>query len=74
LLPESNALQLIQTILLGSAIDDSVLQKLAIDAVMVDGGLAAGFLRVLFQLVRVPLLVVKETRIIVALVEILENR
>lgn len=41
---------------------------------VVDGGLVADLLRGRFELPRVALLVVDEARIVVALVEILENR
>lgn len=74
LLPQSNPLELVQAILLGSAVDACVLEKLALHAVMEHGGLVMVFLRGLLQLPRVALLVVDEAGIVVALVKVLENR
>lgn len=74
MLAQREALELIQTIFLGGTVDDGVLQQLAVHAVMIDGRLVAGLLRRRLQLPRVPLLVVQETRVVVALVEVLKNR
>lgn len=76
LLAKSDTLELLKTILLGSTIDDSILQKFSIDAVMIHGrlGCAPTVIDGLFNLPRVPLLVVEQTRVVVALVEKLEDR
>lgn len=74
LLAKSNPLEFLQAVLLSSAVDDRVLQELAFDAVVVDGGLVADLLRGRLELPRVTLLIVDEARIVVALVEIFEDR
>jgi hypothetical protein len=74
LLPQSNPLEFVQAILLGGAVDDCVFEQLALHAVMEHGGLMTVLLRGLLQLPRVALLVVNEAGIVVALVEVLENR
>ena len=76
LLAKGNTLEFLQAVLVGGAVDDGVLQDLAVDAVMIDGGLdgAATVVGYLFNLPRVPPLVVHQTRVVVAFVEILENR
>lgn len=74
LLPQSNPLELVQAILLGGAVDDGVLEQLALHAMMEHGRLVTVLLRWLLQLPRVALLVVDEAGVVVALVEVLENR
>ncbi len=73
MLAQGDALQLLEAVLLGSAVDGRVLQQLALDAVVIDGGLGATVVAGLLQLPRVPLLVVHKARVVVGLVEILEN-
>ena len=41
LLAEGDALQLVEAVALGGAVDDGVLEQHAVDAVVVDGGLDA---------------------------------
>ncbi len=73
LLAQRDALQLLEAILLGGAVDCRVLQKLALDAVVIDGSLGATIFASLLQLPRVPLLVVDQARIVIGLVKILED-
>jgi hypothetical protein len=73
LLAQRDALQFLEAVFLGSAVDGRVLQQLALDGVVVDGGLGPAILAGLFQLPRVPLLVVHQARVVVALVEELED-
>jgi len=74
LLSKREALKLIQAVLLGSTVDNGVLQQLSIHAVVINSSLVAGLLRRRLQLPRVSLLVVEKTRVVVAFVEILEDR
>ena len=74
LLSKREALELIQAVLLGSTVDNGVLQQLSIHAVVINSSLVAGLLRRRLQLPRVSLLVVEKTRVVVAFVEILEDR
>lgn len=69
LLAESKALELVKTVLLGGAVDDGVLQDHA-HTVHIDGGFTlAGIL----EAPAVPLLVVLQTRVVVALVQVLQH-
>jgi hypothetical protein len=75
LLPQRNTLQLIQPVFLRRAIDNCILQQLAINAVMIHCALhasCASFARL--QLPCVSSLVVYESWIIVAFVEVFEDR
>jgi hypothetical protein len=74
LFSQGDPLQLLQTILLGDAVDDRVLEEIAI-LVVEDGGLQQTAALVgLLNLPRVTLLVVDQARIVVALVHVLEDR
>lgn len=73
LLAQSDALQVLKSILLSSAVDGGILEQLALDTVVVDDGLGAAVLTRLLQLPGILLLVVDQARIVVALVEILED-
>jgi hypothetical protein len=73
LLAQSDALQVLESILLSSAVDGGILEQLALDTVVVDDGLGAAVLTRLLQLPGILLLVVDQARIVVALVEILED-
>ena len=74
LLTKRNALEFLQPVFLRSTVDDSVLEDVPIDSMMVDRGLASRALLVkLFQLPRVATFVVHQTRVVVSLVEVLED-
>lgn len=75
LLPQGHPLELLEAVLVSRAINDRVLQDIAIDAVVVDGGLARALAVVLYvlHLPRVAALVVDQARVVVALVEVLEH-
>lgn len=76
LLPQRNTLQLLQSILLGSTVDDRVLQQRALGGIVIDGRLALGPAHIpsRLNLPRVSPRVVHQPRIVVALVQILEDR
>ena len=76
MLAESNLLELRQPVTLGGAVNDRVLEQVAVEAVVVDGALDARLLLVArrgLNLPRVAALVVREAREVVALVEVLED-
>lgn len=70
LLLQGNTLQLLETVFFSRAIDDGVLEKISISAVMKDGRLDTSVILVgRFQLPRVAPLAVDETRVIISLVK-----
>ena len=76
LLPERHTLQLLEPILLGRAVDDRVLEQVAVHTMVVDGRLDGAATAVGgdgLELPRVAALVVHEARVVVALVEELEH-
>jgi hypothetical protein len=66
LLPKSQLLQLTQSVLLSSTIDDSIFEKVAFDAVKIDGAFHSPAIIVRLQLIRVSAL--DEAREVIALV------
>lgn len=70
LLSQGDLLQFLKAILLRGAVDDGVLQDVALDGVMVDGRLdgAAVLIRCGLQFPRVASLVVHQARVVIALV------
>lgn len=78
LLPQRNPLELLETVLLRSAVNHSVLEQIAVDTVVVYGRLdaAAAVFSVAAEglnLPRVTALVVHQARVVVALVEVLQH-
>ncbi len=74
LLPQRDPLELLEPVLVGGAVDDGVLQDVAVYGVVVDGRLGgSGPLVQLLDLPGVPALVLDEAGVIVALVEVLEH-
>ena len=74
LLSQGNALQLLQAVSLGSAVDDGVLEELSVDALVVDCRLnpaAAVVLHRRLQFPGVPPLVMDEAGVVVTLVQVL---
>lgn len=69
-------LQLIQSILFSRTVNDSILEKITVHATMIDGALDGStlFFSRGLNLPRVASLVVHQTRVVVTLVEILEDR
>lgn len=75
LLPQSHLLELLQAKLLSCAVNDRVLEDVAVGSVVVDGGLeSVASLVGLFDFPRVSLLVVDQARKVVTLVHVLQNR
>ena len=74
LLAQRDAFQFLKAVLVSGTVDGRVLQQLAFHGVVVDGRLGPAILASLLQFPRVPLLVVHQPRVVVALVQELENR
>lgn len=75
LLPQRNTLQLLQSILLRSTVDNRVLQQRSLCSIVIHRGLALGpTAHILLDLPRVPPFAVHQAREVVALVEVLEHR
>lgn len=73
LLPQRQSLQLVQPVSFSGAVQDRVFEKELSCTVAVDGGLDIVPAAVLLELPRVPAFVVQQARVVVALVEILED-
>lgn len=75
LLPQGQALELVEPVLVGRAVDDRVLEDDAGHAVVVDGRLdRAPTVGAVLELPGVSAFVVADARVVVALVEVLEHR
>lgn len=76
LLSQRQLLQLIKSILLRRTVDDSILEKITVDATMINCALDSStlFFASSFKFVRVTTFVVNKTRSVVSLVEKLKNR
>ena len=76
LLPKRHSLQFIQAVLLGSAVYNSVLEDITIYAEMVDGRFnrSTAIVTQLLDLPRVSPLIVYQAWVVVAFVEVFEDR
>lgn len=73
LLPQRDSLEFLEPVSISSAIDDCVLEKVAIGSMVIDGRLSATIILKLFDLPRVSLLVVDQARIVVPFVHVLQD-
>lgn len=76
LLPQRQFLQVLKAVLLGSTVYDSVLEEIAIDAAVIDRAFDSGLLLAArgLKLPRVSSLILNQTRVVIALVEVFQDR
>lgn len=75
LLPQGDSLEFLKPVSISSAVDDSVLEEVAVGSMMIDGRLcsAPAIALELFNLPRVSLLIVNQARIVVPLVHVFQD-